>query len=192
MIFIRLKSFLTIFLIVLVTVSISACSGFKKELGFGRNSPDEFTVVKRAPLTLPPEYDLLPPDPDKIAEEKNSADISSKAKAVVFGSNTDIADNIGEKTPEMALLDKVGAKNADADIRKEIDKENGYLILDDDKGLADKILFWKNNKNNDEEILVDPVKESERIRKKRKTGDKLDGSDVPVIKKKQSTIDKLF
>lgn len=28
-----------------------------------KRSPDEFAVVKRAPLILPPEYDLRPPDP---------------------------------------------------------------------------------------------------------------------------------
>ena len=42
-------------------LSLSACADMKKELGIGRNSPDEFMVVKRAPLTLPPDDDLRPP-----------------------------------------------------------------------------------------------------------------------------------
>ena len=40
-----------------VVLLLGACSGVKEELGLTRNSPDEFTVVKRAPLTLPPEWE---------------------------------------------------------------------------------------------------------------------------------------
>ena len=37
-------------------------------LGFEKSAPDEFAVVKRAPLTLPPEYGLRPPRPGAVAE----------------------------------------------------------------------------------------------------------------------------
>ena len=36
-------------------LTLSACAGAKEELGLTRSAPDEFAVVKRAPLEMPPE-----------------------------------------------------------------------------------------------------------------------------------------
>ena len=54
----------------------------KKEMGFGKKSPDEYQVITNKPLSLPPNYDLIPPseeaqnevaiNEDKDVEEKNS------------------------------------------------------------------------------------------------------------------------
>ena len=44
--------------LVLLSGSLSACSGVKKKLGLENSAPDEFLVTSRAPLSLPPEYDL--------------------------------------------------------------------------------------------------------------------------------------
>lgn len=46
--------------LVLLSGSLSACSGVKKKLGLENSAPDEFLVTSRAPLSLPPEYDLCP------------------------------------------------------------------------------------------------------------------------------------
>lgn len=46
--------------LVLLSGSLSACSGVKKKLGLENSAPDEFLVTSRAPLSLPPEYDLRP------------------------------------------------------------------------------------------------------------------------------------
>ncbi len=43
-----------------VVCGVSACSSMKKTLGIENSSPDEFMVTTRAPLTLPPDYDLRP------------------------------------------------------------------------------------------------------------------------------------
>jgi len=46
-----------------VAIAVVAGCGNKSGniLGFEKSAPDEFAVVKRAPLTLPPEYGLRPP-----------------------------------------------------------------------------------------------------------------------------------
>lgn len=46
--------------VIVMAGSLSACSGVKKTLGIEKSAPDEFLVTSRAPLTLPPEYDLRP------------------------------------------------------------------------------------------------------------------------------------
>ena len=42
---------------------LSGCSGLRQAIGMDRVGPDEFAVESRAPLTIPPEFDLRPPQP---------------------------------------------------------------------------------------------------------------------------------
>jgi hypothetical protein len=42
---------------------LTGCSGFKQAVGLSPQAPDEFAVESRAPLTVPPEFDLRPPAP---------------------------------------------------------------------------------------------------------------------------------
>ncbi len=39
---------------------LSACSNVKQSLGIENSAPNEFMVTTRAPLTLPPDFDLRP------------------------------------------------------------------------------------------------------------------------------------
>ena len=56
--------------LVLLSGSLSACSGVKKKLGLENSAPDEFLVTSRAPLSLPPEYDLRPVTDGSRSEER--------------------------------------------------------------------------------------------------------------------------
>ena len=42
---------------------LSGCEETKRALGQTKEGPDEFAVYQRAPLSLPPEYGLKPPNP---------------------------------------------------------------------------------------------------------------------------------
>jgi hypothetical protein len=60
---------------------LPGCSDFRVALGMDRVGPDEFAVESRAPLTIPPEYDLRPPQPGAPRpQEITSAD---KARRVI-------------------------------------------------------------------------------------------------------------
>lgn len=48
---------------VLATFLLSGCNNFKQTIGLAPQAPDEFAVESRAPLTVPPEFDLRPPAP---------------------------------------------------------------------------------------------------------------------------------
>ena len=39
---------------------LSSCEGLKKQIGLAKSAPDEFTVVTKAPLILPPDFTLRP------------------------------------------------------------------------------------------------------------------------------------
>jgi hypothetical protein len=45
------------------TLALSGCTNFKRAIGLEPTMPDEFEVEARAPLTIPPDFDLRPPKP---------------------------------------------------------------------------------------------------------------------------------
>ena len=42
---------------------LGGCTSIRQMVGLDRTGPDEFAVESRAPLTIPPEFDLRPPQP---------------------------------------------------------------------------------------------------------------------------------
>jgi len=46
-----------------VPLLLPGCTGFRQMIGLDQAGPDEFAVESRAPLTIPPEFDLRPPEP---------------------------------------------------------------------------------------------------------------------------------
>jgi hypothetical protein len=170
-------------------LTLPACSDVKQEMGVGRNSPDEFTVVQRAPLTLPPEYTLRPPtDP---SEAQPAAEAAAAAKTTLLGKEaTPAVEGNGEKT----LLGKLGVTAAEPNIRKLIDEDNGYIALKS-RPVAEKLIFWNDQGPSASDIpssVVDPQKEAERIKKNKAEGKSINDGTVPVIEKKESTLDKIF
>ncbi|MAP24361.1 MAG: hypothetical protein CMM87_02365 [Rickettsiales bacterium] len=48
-----------------ILVLLAGCDSTKKFLGMENKQPDAFEVMNRAPLELPPDFDLRPPEPGK-------------------------------------------------------------------------------------------------------------------------------
>ena len=65
---------LTPFLCLACAFLISGCSDLKKAIGLERSTPDEFAVESRAPLTMPPDFNLRPPQPGAERREHQSAE----------------------------------------------------------------------------------------------------------------------
>jgi hypothetical protein len=169
-------------------LALPSCTDVKQELGVGRNSPDEFMVVKRAPLTLPPEYTLRPPTDPNAAQPAQEA--ASEAKTALLGKEQAPAPvGAGETT----LLNKLGTASGNPDIRKVIDEDNGYIALKS-RPVAEKLIFWDGQTTADDlpASVVDPQKEAERIKQNQAAGKPINDGAVPVIEKKTSTLDKIF
>ena len=180
------KIHLAVIAALLAAGSLSGCTDVKKGLGVGRNSPDEFMVVKRAPLTLPPEYGLRPPASGGAPPASEAA---GQAKAALMGGTSTPTD---KGSSETALLSKMGADNADPGIRDTINRENGFIELEN-RTLVDKLIFWEDGHSGmDESSVVNPKEEAERIKKNKEEGKPANEGETPVIEKKRSTIDRLF
>ncbi len=174
---------------IFLAATVSGCSNVKQQLGVGRNSPDEFSVVKRAPLTLPPEYTLRPPAEGDLPA---ASEVSAQAKATMMGAPTSSPKPIDNA--EEQLLSKMGATSPDPGIRSQINRENGYIALENET-LAEKLIFWKEPNVSDEKIpssIVNASEETDRIKKNQSEGKPVTEGNVPVIEKKKGTIDKLF
>jgi hypothetical protein len=44
-------------------LALTGCSNWRQVIGLDQPAPDEFAVESRAPLTVPPEFSLRPPQP---------------------------------------------------------------------------------------------------------------------------------
>lgn len=171
------------------TVLTAGCQSVKQQLGVGRHSPDEFTVVKRAPLTLPPDYTLRAPSTGMAPA---AAIASNQAKTILLGD--DMAAEAAAGSADQQMLARMGANRADPAIRDKISEENGFIALENQK-VVDKLMFWEDAEPKDEDLpasQVDAAKEAARLKANKQSGQPVTEGDTPVIEKKQGTIDKLF
>jgi len=186
---------------------LAACSGndVRSSLGLEYEEPDEFVVLSRPPLSVPPEFNLRPPQPGAEPKEANP---ESKARKALLGSEPAQPTTFGEMkepavdtavTPvlsseatsngEALLLDRSGANKADPDIREKL----GVDTTKPKEPSAAKRLIEQITPSEKEEPLVDATKETERLRKAKQQGKKVNEGDVPTIDpSKKSVIDKLF
>jgi len=59
---------------------LQGCTDLKRSIGLEKTSPDEFAVESRAPLEMPPDFDLRPPQPGTTRpQEKASNQQARKA-----------------------------------------------------------------------------------------------------------------
>jgi hypothetical protein len=60
---------------------LAGCNDFRQAIGMDRVGPDEFAVESRAPLTIPPDYDLRPPQAGAARPQEVSA--AEKARKAI-------------------------------------------------------------------------------------------------------------
>tara|TARA_B100001750_G_C15489686_1_gene590491 strand:- start:159 stop:632 length:474 start_codon:yes stop_codon:yes gene_type:complete len=134
---------------------LSACSNETKEnLGLVNTAPDEFAVVTRAPLSVPPDYALRPPMPG--ASRPMEMSTQQQARKTVFG-ESDVAPG-GAYADNSGFLNKVGVQDADPNIRRVVDTEEAK----DTRTTAERLLFMKGNKDKGEPL--NPDEEMQRLR----------------------------
>ena len=130
----------TVALIGGLAVSLSACDSLRESAGLAKDTPDEFAVVTKAPLIIPPDYNLHPPKPG--AAPLNQTSPTQSAQAALYGDDTaQIAASINGdySQAEKLLLAQSGAATADDSIRRTIAADNANA--EDTGSLTDSLLF---------------------------------------------------
>ncbi len=158
-------------------VSLAGCGGASKALGMGKTVPDEFRVVTKAPLVVPPDYALRPPAPGEPRPQELQPE--SQARLALLGQQAAVNRSQGETL----LVARAGGAHADPLIRYVVDDEYGSLAHKD-RSFADSVMFWRkgappaaaakaaaaNTKEAQQATPLDPAAEDARI--KAITGDK--------------------
>jgi hypothetical protein len=157
-------------------LTLTACSNAKKQLGIERSSPDEFSVVKRAPLSMPPDYALTPPRPGAPRPQEQAP--VDQAKQAVFGS----AGEGQTAGAESILLQKAGAQKADPDIRQRVDAETEEM-KDDNIPVARKLFGFGGDPDTAPTSVVDAKKEAERLEQNKAQGKPATAGETPAVER---------
>ena len=144
----------------------------KKEMGFGKKSPDEYQVIANKPLSLPPNYDLIPPSEEAENEVRLNEDKDVDEKKLTES--------------DKSILVLSDADKADPQIRKILDEEQSVLKVE--KSLLDKILAGESlisTEVEEVEEIIDPNAEKAKITKKTQEDSLKNKNEVPVITREE-------
>jgi len=129
--------------LVVATGLLTGCNSFREATGANKDAPDEFAVVTKAPLIIPPDFNLKPPRPG--APPANQLSSTDAAQAALY--NTDpattaaaIPGNLSQG--EKLLLAYAGAAAADSGIRQVIAADNRNMQAADES-FTDQLMFWQ-------------------------------------------------
>ena len=170
-------------------LSLSGCGGqVRQALGMTKHSPDEFMTVAHAPLTLPPDYSLQPPQPGAPRPQEGTASQQAQT-ALLAGSGTGTSFSDGgssaQSSGEAALLQNAGAAGIDPGIRAQIDSETAAQI-ERDQTLIERLVFWRTPEPYG--TVVDPAAEAQRLRDNQALGKPVTEGETPIITKRRKGV----
>jgi hypothetical protein len=150
----------------IAAAGLAGCASTRNALGLTKVTPDEFRVVTKAPLVVPPDFSLRPPAPGKPRPQELQPE--SAARTALLGAREGESRSDGEKL----LVAKAGGEKADPLIRYVVDDEFGD-VAHKEKSFADRVMFWRADKSapapiaaiGDSAAPIDPAAEADRINK---------------------------
>lgn len=186
----RCKTGLRIAGAISLILALSACQGVREQLGLTKQSPDEFRVIARAPLSLPPDFILRPPEPGIPRPQEGTA--AQQARNAVFRLEqpktqplTEQVKTDGRTLGELSLLKAAGADKADPGIRRALDLETQQLNAESES-FINALVFWR-----DKEIpgrVVDATAEARRLRENAALGKAVTAGETPTIERKSKAL----
>lgn len=163
---------------------LMGCQTIRDATGMSKQGPDEFAVVTKAPLIIPPEFNLRPPHDG--APPTNQVDPTDAAQSALF--DTQDPSAAARTIPgdfsqaEKYLLASAGAVNPDPSIRQQIASDGRAMEAADDS-FTKQVLFWQEEK--DQGTNVDADSEARRL-----DAQKNGGQAAPRKPSESVTIDK--
>jgi hypothetical protein len=138
------------------------CQSIREAAGVTKTPPDEFAVVTKAPLVIPPDFNLRPPKPG--APPTNQSSPTDAAQAALAG---DDPATVAAALPntysasEKSLLANTGAATADHDIRTQLAADDRAMSTASNS-FTDQLLF-SSGPNPDKGHPLDADAEHDRI-----------------------------
>jgi hypothetical protein len=154
---------------------ITGCTSTSRALGLEKSAPNEFNILTKAPLIVPPEYNLRPPAIGASSSENNYTQKS--AREALLG---DI-DPAEPSNGEIALMAQAGVNRANPEIRIEIDGANSVERKSD--GFTDRVLFWQNGSVLDAQGNPAPLNAETEARRLESVNSATGGGQVTISKR---------
>ncbi len=168
--------------IIIVISLLIGCDSISKAVLNNKSSPDEFSVVTRAPLSIPRNFGLKAPKPGAVRPQEVTP--RNRAKQAVLGQKSNPTPNVelkkqpSESRGVMIILRDTGGLKAPSDIRRTVNNEADDRIAAR-TNITDKLLFWESKELY--EVVVHPLKEAHRIKEAKTRGEKVTGQGSVVI-----------
>jgi len=137
----RVRTILLLAAMGALAMSTAGCQDIREAVGATKQPPDEFAVTTKAPLIIPPDYQLKPPRPG--APPVNSVPPTTAAEAALYSDDpATVAGAIpgNYSQAEKLLLAQTGAATADDSIRQQIAADNRNMQTADES-FTDRLLF---------------------------------------------------
>ena len=191
----RTRQLLHFTLFAAVAAGMAGCDTIRDAAGQTKDSPDEFAVVTKAPLVIPPDFNLRPPAAG--AAPTNQIAPTQAAQAALFTADpATVAASLpaSMSTGERYLLVKAGVQNADPTIRQEIASDSAATRAADDS-FTNNLLFGSSTPSAG--TAVDADAEARRIDAQKASGAATPAPNAPPAttpppEKKGSWWDDLF
>lgn len=163
-----IRRFAVLGLVAASALALGACGNVRQSLGMTRVTPDEFLTVSTAPLSLPPEYGLRPPQPGQPRPQDVTPEV--EARRILATERGAVVRSEGEQ----ALAARVGAgtEAIDSRVRYLVDDEFGDLAHKE-TSWADRVMFWRRDDastqgatqitTNQGAVTIDAASEYERM-----------------------------
>jgi hypothetical protein len=139
------------------TATLSGCDSIRNAAGLSKKSPDEFAVTTKAPLVIPPDFNLRPPTPG--APPSNTRDPSTNAELALFANadpQTVATGMAGNFTPgEKMLLANAKAQNSDPSIRARLNADQRAVVQNADRSFTDRLLNSSATPDNGKPVNAD-------------------------------------
>lgn len=180
----KTNAFLVSATLLVGALALSACSNASRTLGLDPEPPDEFTVVSKAPLTIPPDFNLRPPQPGAARPQEQNP--TSRAQAALVG-DAQASASTPATAGEAALLQVARAEDANPDIRQVLNTETTQLA-ERDGGFVDRLLDRVRPAQGEDEV-VNAAEEERRLRQQDAAANtSASEQETPIIRRKSRSI----
>lgn len=161
-------------------LGLSACTGgeLTRTFGLTRDAPDEFRVTTRAPLSMPPDFALRPPEPGAARPQELSQEQQAEA---VLSPNSVLQGPDTQLSPGQQALIAAAGPPPPPHIRRKVDQDS--QLDRTSQSFADRLMFWRAPP--EPGTVVDPTRESRRLRENAALGASPETGDTPIIQKKR-------
>lgn len=178
-----------------VVIGLQGCSEIQKAVGNTKQAPDEFAVVARPPLSVPPNFALRPPTPGEPRPQER--DVTKSAERLVLGNGTrstvsGTAGNVPASAPSTAVSREtpgeakmrqlLNTASAEPGIRQTVNRETSTFLYEEEY-LIDNLLFWREKAPRG--VVVDAQAEQKRLQENAALGNEPTAGTTPVIERKR-------